>query len=91
VARYPGRVKTLVAHEPPCMRLLRETGEDDKFSQCSPGTYRAAGVGAAMQKFAEGAGLGPGRGAERKTLHRRSLRRLSRAPRAMRSFSSNMA
>jgi pimeloyl-ACP methyl ester carboxylesterase/ketosteroid isomerase-like protein len=67
VARYPGRVKTLVAHEPPCMRLLRETGEDDKFLNVVQETYRAAGVGAAMQKFAEGAGLGPGRGAERKT------------------------
>ncbi len=66
VARYPGRVKTLVAHEPPCMRLLPERGEDERFRNLVQDTYRTAGVGAAMQKFAEGAGLAPGRGAERK-------------------------
>lgn len=60
VARYPGRVQTLVAHEPPCMALLPVAGENERFGNVVYETYRAAGVGAAMQRFAEGAGLSRG-------------------------------
>jgi pimeloyl-ACP methyl ester carboxylesterase len=54
-ARYPQHVKTLIAHEPPCVRLL--PGEGTKFIDDVYATYLAQGTGAAMQKFMAGAGL----------------------------------
>jgi pimeloyl-ACP methyl ester carboxylesterase len=57
VARYPERVKMLVAHEPPCMEMLPDASEMRAFRDDVYYTYRTAGVGAAMQKFMVGAGL----------------------------------
>jgi pimeloyl-ACP methyl ester carboxylesterase len=54
-ARCPQLVKTLVALEPPCVRLL--PGEGATFIDDVYETYLAQGAGAAMQKFMEGAGL----------------------------------
>jgi pimeloyl-ACP methyl ester carboxylesterase len=57
-ARYPERVRTLVAHEPPCVELLPDAAEQRAFIQSLYDTYRTDGVGPAMQKFQAGAGLG---------------------------------
>lgn len=57
-ARYPQRVRTLIAHEPPCMALLPDAEEMRAFSEDVYNTYLAAGAGAAMQKFMVGAGIG---------------------------------
>jgi len=54
-ARYPQHVKALVAHEPPCVRLL--PGEGTTFIDDVYETYLSQGAGAAMQKFMVGAGL----------------------------------
>jgi len=56
-ARYPERVRMLVAHEPPCMELLPDASEMRAFRDDVYNTYRATGAGAAMQKFMVGAGL----------------------------------
>ncbi len=65
VSRYPGRVQVLVAHEPPCMRLLPSAGKDEGLRTVVQETYRTAGAGAAMQKFLER--IGGGAPAARKT------------------------
>ncbi len=57
-ARYPGRVRTLVAHEPPCRELLPDAAEHEARGQAIFATYREHGAGAAMQKFVAMAGLG---------------------------------
>jgi pimeloyl-ACP methyl ester carboxylesterase len=59
-ARHPERVRTLVAHEPPCLELLPNAAEGRAFTETVYDTYRTAGAGPAMQKFREGAGLGEG-------------------------------
>jgi pimeloyl-ACP methyl ester carboxylesterase len=59
-ARHPGRVNTLVAHEPPCIELLPDGAEERSFTESVYETYRTAGVGPAMQKFMVGAGLASG-------------------------------
>jgi len=59
-ARYPQRVRTLVAHEPPCLELLTDATDQRAFVDGVYDTYRANGVDPAMQKFAMGAGLGGG-------------------------------
>jgi pimeloyl-ACP methyl ester carboxylesterase len=56
--RYPQRVHTLVAHEPPCIQLLPNTAELREFTESVYETYLVEGPRAAMQKFAAGAGLG---------------------------------
>jgi pimeloyl-ACP methyl ester carboxylesterase len=56
-ARHPQRVHTLVAHEPPCVRLLPDAEEQYAFTVKIYETYRSAGVGIAMEKFMLGAGL----------------------------------
>src|SRR5260370_16976384 len=48
-ARYPGRVNTLVAHEPPCIQLLPDGAEERSFIESVYETYRTAAVGPAMQ------------------------------------------
>jgi pimeloyl-ACP methyl ester carboxylesterase len=60
-ARYPRAVDTLVAHEPPCRKLLPNTAEHEAFTESVYQTYLSSGPGPAMQKFMEGAGLGGGR------------------------------
>lgn len=50
-ARYPNRVKVLVAHEPPCVLLLPDPSEALANDQEVYETYRLEGGSAAMQKF----------------------------------------
>lgn len=50
-ARYPERVRTLVAHEPPAIMLLDDPSEALAADQELYDTYRREGVDAAMAKF----------------------------------------
>ncbi len=59
-ARHPERVRTLVAHEPPCVQVLPDPSEALAGMQEVYDTYRRQGVGPAMQKFMRLAGLGGG-------------------------------
>jgi len=59
-ARYPERVRTLVAHEPPCMELLPNAAQQRVFVESVYDTYRTNGIGPAMKKFEAGAGVGGG-------------------------------
>jgi pimeloyl-ACP methyl ester carboxylesterase len=59
-ARYPERVHTLVAHEPPCLELLPDAAEQRAFMQDVYDTYRTQGIGPAMRRFEVGAGVGGG-------------------------------
>jgi pimeloyl-ACP methyl ester carboxylesterase len=56
-ARYPERVHTLVAHEPPCIELLPNVAEHRAFRRELNAIYKAHGAGAAMQKFMSSTGL----------------------------------
>jgi pimeloyl-ACP methyl ester carboxylesterase len=58
VARHRDTVSTLVAHEPPCMTLLPVTDDKRVFIEDVYNTYRSEGVGPAMGKFMQGAGIG---------------------------------
>ncbi len=60
-ARHPERVKTLVAHEPPCVQLLPNAEEHRAFIDEVYETYLASGAAEAMQKFLAVTGLGAGR------------------------------
>ncbi|MDB5479172.1 MAG: alpha/beta hydrolase [Caulobacteraceae bacterium] len=59
-AQHSGRVRTLVAHEPPCVRLLPDPSEALSNNQAVYDTYRHEGVGPAMQRFMAMAGMGGG-------------------------------
>jgi pimeloyl-ACP methyl ester carboxylesterase len=59
-ARYPKRVHTLVAHEPPCVQLLPDAAENRAFTEGVYETYRSDGAGPAMRKLEMGAGLSGG-------------------------------
>jgi pimeloyl-ACP methyl ester carboxylesterase len=59
-ARYPQCVKTLIAHEPPCMGLLPNAGEQRAFGEDVYSVYRASGAGPAMQRFMAAAGIAAG-------------------------------
>ena len=50
--RYPERVHTVVAHEPPIVNLLPDAAKWIAFFDEVYGTYRQLGVGRAMHKFA---------------------------------------
>ncbi len=52
VARYPGHVKTLVAHEPPVTLLLPDAEEAQAGVRSVYATYRDRGTGAAWEQFA---------------------------------------
>ncbi|MCZ0983652.1 alpha/beta hydrolase [Streptomyces diastatochromogenes] len=54
VAKHPGQVHTLVAHEPPAMELLEDSARWRAHFEDVHATYRAAGVGPAMGKFIAG-------------------------------------
>jgi pimeloyl-ACP methyl ester carboxylesterase len=56
-ARYPGRVRMLVAHEPPCLELLPDAEEHRASGKELDEIYKVHGAGAAMQKFMASAGL----------------------------------
>ncbi|MCD7059289.1 alpha/beta fold hydrolase [Pelagibacterium xiamenense] len=50
-ARYPGKVKALLAHEPPTTMLLDDPAEAIAFDQKVYETYKTEGVDAAMAMF----------------------------------------
>ena len=56
--RHPERVRTLVAHEPPCLQLLADTAEQRAGMESVYDTWRGEGPGPAMQKFRANNGLG---------------------------------
>ena len=58
VARYPGRVRTLVAHEPPVSELLPDAARYHALNKQVGDTFRSEGTFAAMQIFATGVGFG---------------------------------
>jgi pimeloyl-ACP methyl ester carboxylesterase len=62
VTRYPGKVRTLVAHEPPLMEMLPNGPEWREFFQELYETYRSQGAGVAMGQFIAGVQgyIGPG-------------------------------
>jgi pimeloyl-ACP methyl ester carboxylesterase len=51
VARHPGRVKTLVAHEPPLLELLPDAAEQRAGVEDTIATFHRDGLGAAWMKF----------------------------------------
>lgn len=57
VARYPGHVQTLVAHEPPVALLLPDAEKARADVHDIYDTYRSSGIGAAWQKFFAFAGI----------------------------------
>lgn len=60
VARYPGRVRTLVAHEPPVSALLPDAPRWRSVNEEIRETYRTEGVFPALRKFGVAVGLGNG-------------------------------
>jgi pimeloyl-ACP methyl ester carboxylesterase len=59
-ARHPGRVRALVAHEPPSMMLLEDPAPALAGMRDLHDTYRSQGVEAAMLKFFSENGLSEG-------------------------------
>lgn len=56
-ARYPGQVRVLVAHEPPCGRVLPDAEEYVAGTEEVYQAYRDQGVEAGMKRFEELVGL----------------------------------
>lgn len=59
-ARHPGKVKALVAHEPPCIQMLPDAAEVASGMEEVYGAYAQGGVAPAMAKFHALTGLGDG-------------------------------
>ena len=57
VARHPGRVRTLVAHEPPLLELLPDAAEQRANIEAIIETFHRHGVGAAWMHFMTNAGF----------------------------------
>jgi len=57
VARHPGRVRTLVAHEPPLVELLSDAAEQRAATDDIVETFHCQGIGAAWMKFMQNAGF----------------------------------
>ena len=57
IARHPGKVRALVAHEPPLVQLLPDAAEHQARAREVHDIYLRHGVAAAMQRFMDGAGL----------------------------------
>jgi len=57
VARHPGRVHTLVAHEPPLLELLPDAAQQRAKTEDIIETFHAAGMQAAWYKFMVNAGF----------------------------------
>lgn len=57
VARHPGRVRTLVAHEPPTLELLPDAAEQFAAVDDMIETFHRDGLGAAFGKFMANAGF----------------------------------
>lgn len=55
--RHPGRVRTLVAHEPPLLELLPDAAERRAATEDLIETFHREGVGAAWMKFMVNAGF----------------------------------
>jgi pimeloyl-ACP methyl ester carboxylesterase len=62
VARHPGRVRTLVAHEPPLLELLPDAAEQRAGVEEIIDTFHRHGPGAAWMKFMSTAGFDDGDG-----------------------------
>ena len=60
VARHPGRVRTLVAHEPPVSELLPDAARYHALNEQVGQTYRSEGAFVALQMFTKGVGFGNG-------------------------------
>ncbi|MEV4170248.1 alpha/beta hydrolase [Nonomuraea sp. NPDC049709] len=60
VARHPGRVRTLVAHEPPSVELLPDAAEQRAAVDDMIETFHRAGLEAAFAKFMGNAGFDEG-------------------------------
>ncbi|MEV0093869.1 alpha/beta hydrolase [Streptomyces sp. NPDC050738] len=60
VARHPGRVRTLVAHEPPVVELLPDAAEQRAKVEDLVETFHRDGLEAAWRKFMAGAGFEDG-------------------------------
>ena len=60
--RHPGRVRTLVAHEPPLLELLPDAAEQRAATDDIIETFHREGVGAAWMKFMANAGFDVGGG-----------------------------
>ena len=60
VARHPAQVRTLVPHEPPAPALLPDPARARAAMEEIVQTYRAAGIGPAMQKFMVQTGIRSG-------------------------------
>jgi pimeloyl-ACP methyl ester carboxylesterase len=65
VARYPGRVRTLVAHEPPVSQLLPDAARYHALNEQVGETSRSEGTFAALQIFTNGVGFGGDEPSER--------------------------
>jgi pimeloyl-ACP methyl ester carboxylesterase len=59
-ARYPDRIGTLVAHEPPLLELLPDAAEQRARTDDIVDTFHRQGVGAAWMKFMTNAGFDVG-------------------------------
>ncbi|MFI1397617.1 alpha/beta fold hydrolase [Streptomyces sp. NPDC020681] len=57
VTRHPGRVRTLVAHEPPLLELLSDAAEQLAATDDIIETFHRDGIGAAWMKFMANAGF----------------------------------
>ena len=57
VARHPGRVRILVAHEPPLLELLPDAAQQRAHTEDIIETFHAAGMQAAWYKFMVNAGF----------------------------------
>ncbi|HET9665145.1 MAG TPA: alpha/beta hydrolase, partial [Desertimonas sp.] len=57
VARHPGRVRTLIAHEPPLLELLPDADQQRAKTDDIIATFRAEGMQAAWFKFMVNAGF----------------------------------
>jgi pimeloyl-ACP methyl ester carboxylesterase len=57
VARHPGRVRTLVAHEPPLLQLLPDAGDQRAATEAIIDTFHRDGFGAAWTHFMRNAGF----------------------------------
>jgi len=60
VARYPDRVRTLVAHEPPVSELLPDAARYHALNEQVGETYRSEGTFPALQMFTKGVGFDNG-------------------------------
>ncbi|MEW1912083.1 alpha/beta hydrolase [Kitasatospora sp. NPDC085895] len=58
LARHPGRVRRVVAHEPPLLELLDDPAPHKALFAEVRATYRTEGIAAAMARFGEGLGDG---------------------------------